>query len=176
MFLIQSVMTGTLHILPPSLPPGLYEQASGGASRPTVGSPLQAQFTGTSTSSRPSPAFPQRAASPIRSQYTGQAPLEAQYTGNQRRIAPQYTGQSQLGQSSVPASVIRPQLTGQPFALPQPQPFAQPKWDVSPEEKVKSDTFFATLDPQGRGFIEGDVAVAFMVQSKLPETVLAQVW
>ncbi|CAE6514784.1 unnamed protein product [Rhizoctonia solani] len=173
MFLIQSVMTGQLQILPPSLPPGLYEQASGGASRPTVGSPLQAQFTGTSNSSRS--GFPQRAASPIRAQYTGQ-PLEPQYTGTQPRIVPQYTGQSQLGRPPPPPPPIRPQVTGQPFAIPSSSPFAQPKWDVTAEEKAKSDSFFAGLDPQGRGYIEGDVAVTFMVQSKLPETILAQVW
>ncbi|CUA75872.1 EH domain-containing and endocytosis protein 1 [Rhizoctonia solani] len=176
MFLIQSVMTGQLQILPPTLPPGLYEQASGGASRPTVGSPLQAQFTGTSNSSRNASGFPQRAASPIRSQYTGQAPLEPQYTGTQPRIAPQYTGQSQLGRPPAPPPPIRPQVTGQPFAIPQTSPFVQPNWDVSPEEKAKSDSFFAGLDTQGRGYIEGDVAVTFMVQSKLPEAILAQVW
>ncbi|CAE6423113.1 unnamed protein product [Rhizoctonia solani] len=176
MFLIQSVMTGQLQILPPTLPPGLYEQASGGASRPSIGSPLQAQFTGTSNSSRTAPGFPQRAASPIRSQYTGQGPLEPQYTGTQPRIAPQYTGQSQFGRAPPPPPPVRPQVTGQPFAIPQASPFVQPKWDVSPEEKAKSDQFFAGLDPQGRGFIEGDVAVNFMVQSKLPEAILAQVW
>ncbi|KAG8715334.1 hypothetical protein FRC11_004637, partial [Ceratobasidium sp. 423] len=176
MFLIQAVMTGQLHILPPTLPPGLYEQASGGAPRPSVGSPLQAQFTGTSNSSRTAPGFPQRAASPIRSQYTGQGPIEPQYTGTQPRIAPQYTGQSQFGRPPAPPPPIRPQVTGQPFAIPQASPFVQPKWDVSPEEKAKSDQFFAGLDPQGRGFIEGDVAVNFMVQSKLPEAILAQVW
>ncbi|KAJ1307259.1 hypothetical protein OPQ81_001372 [Rhizoctonia solani] len=158
MFLIQAAMT-----------------ASGGAPRPSVGSPLQAQFTGTSSSSRTA-GFPQRAASPIRTQYTGQAPLEPQYTGTHPRIAPQYTGQSQFGRPPAPPPPVRPQITGQPFAIPQASPFAQPKWDVTPEEKAKSDQFFAGLDPQGRGFIEGDVAVNFMVQSKLPEVVLAQVW
>ncbi|CAE6394549.1 unnamed protein product [Rhizoctonia solani] len=176
MFLIQAVMTGQLQILPPSLPAGLYEQASGGAARPSVGSPLQAQFTGTSNSSRTASGFPQRAASPIRTQYTGQAPLEPQYTGTQPRITPQYTGQSQFSRPPAPPPPIRPQVTGQPFAIPQASPFAQPKWDVTPEEKAKSDQFFAGLDPQGRGFIEGDVAVNFMVQSKLPEAILAQVW
>lgn len=175
MFLIQSVMSGALNIIPSSLPPGLYEQASGGAPRPSLSSPLQAQFTGNSTGSHPSTSFAQRAASPIRAQFSGQAPLEPQYTGGQqRRIAPQYTGQSQFSLNAPPVPALRPQLTGQPFAIP--QPFTAPKWDVSLEEKTKSDNFFATLDPQGRGFIEGDVAVSFMVQSQLPENILAQVW
>ncbi|KAG9094342.1 hypothetical protein FRC06_010894 [Ceratobasidium sp. 370] len=175
MFLIQSVMSGALHIIPPSLPPGLYEQASGGVPRPSLSSPLQAQFTGNSTGSRPGTGLAQRAASPIRAQFTGQTPLEPQYTGGQqRRIATQYTGQSQfsLNSAPAPAQALRPQVTGQPFAIP--QPFNQAKWDVSSEEKAKSDAFFTTLDPQGRGFIEGDVAVTFMVQSQLPESILAQ--
>ncbi|KAF8689045.1 Eps15 homology domain, partial [Rhizoctonia solani] len=176
MFLIQAVMTGQLQILPSGLPAGLYEQASGGAPRPSIGSPIQAQFTGTSNSSRTAPGYPQRAASPIRTQYTGQGPLEPQYTGTQPRIAPQYTGQSQFSRPPAPPPPVRPQVTGQPFAIPQVPPFAQPKWDVTQEEKAKSDQFFAGLDPQGRGFIEGDVAVNFMVQSKLPEAILAQVW
>ncbi|ELU40092.1 EF hand domain-containing protein [Rhizoctonia solani AG-1 IA] len=176
MFLIQAVMTGQLQILPSGLPAGLYEQASGGAPRPSIGSPIQAQFTGTSNSSRTAPGYPQRAASPIRTQYTGQGPLEPQYTGTQPRIAPQYTGQSQFSRPPAPPPPVRPQVTGQPFAIPQAPPFAQPKWDVTQEEKAKSDQFFAGLDPQGRGFIEGDVAVNFMVQSKLPEAILAQVW
>lgn len=168
-------MSGALQVIPPSLPPGLYEQASGGAPRPSLGSPLQAQFTGNSASSRQGSSIAQRAASPIRAQYTGQAPLEPQYTGGrQARVMPQYTGQSQFSLSSTPAPALRPQTTGQPFAIP--QAFAQPKWDVSAEEKAKSDSFFATLDSQGRGFIEGDVAVNFMVQSQLPEAILAQVW
>ncbi|KAG8779755.1 hypothetical protein FRC12_023852 [Ceratobasidium sp. 428] len=174
MFLIQSVMSNTLHIIPPSLPPGLYEQASGGAPRPSLNSPLQAQFTGNSTGSRPGTGLAQRAASPIRAQFTGQAPLEPQYTGGQqRRIATQYTGQSQFS-AQAPTPALRPQITGQPFAIP--QPFNQQKWDVTAEEKAKSDSFFASLDTQGRGFIEGDVAVTFMVQSQLPENILAQVW
>ncbi|KAF8754352.1 Eps15 homology domain [Rhizoctonia solani] len=158
MFLIQAVMTGQLQILPSGLPAGLYEQASGGAPRPSIGSPIQAQFTGTSNSSRTAPGYPQRAASPIRTQYTGQGPLEPQYTGTQPRIAPQYTGQSQFSRPPAPPPPVRPQVTGQPFAIPQAPPFAQPKWDVTQEEKAKSDQFFAGLDPQGRGFIEGDVA------------------
>ncbi|KAG9096481.1 hypothetical protein FRC07_010929, partial [Ceratobasidium sp. 392] len=125
MFLIQSVMSGTLHVIPSSLPAGLYEQASGGLPHPSLGSPLQAQFTGTSSS--------QPAATPIRKQSTSQT-----------------------------------------FAVS--QPFNYPKWDVTHEEKAKSDSFFATLDPQGHGFIEGDVAVTFMVQSQLSESVLEQVW
>lgn len=53
---------------------------------------------------------------------------------------------------------------------------ASQPWDVTVEEKARFDQFFDSLDTQRRGFIEGDVAVPFMLQSKLSEDVLAQVW
>ena len=53
---------------------------------------------------------------------------------------------------------------------------AAPAWDVTAEEKARFDQFYDSLDTQRRGFIEGDVAVPFMLQSKLSEDVLAQVW
>jgi len=61
---------------------------------------------------------------------------------------------------------------------PVPAPFAatQPAWDVTPADKAKADKFFDTLDAQKRGYIEGDVAVPFMIDSKLPEDVLALIW
>jgi epidermal growth factor receptor substrate 15 len=58
--------------------------------------------------------------------------------------------------------------------FPQSRP-TQP-WDVTPEAKATSDRFFAQLDPQNRGVIEGDVAVPFMLQSQLDEGTLATVW
>jgi epidermal growth factor receptor substrate 15 len=53
---------------------------------------------------------------------------------------------------------------------------AQQPWDVTPGAKATSDRFFTTLDPQDKGFIEGDVAVPFMLQSQLDEGVLASIW
>jgi len=47
---------------------------------------------------------------------------------------------------------------------------------VTPTEKQASDRFFDQLDKFGRGLIDGDVAVPFMLESKLPEVVLASVW
>ncbi|KAI6110079.1 hypothetical protein F5141DRAFT_1215529 [Pisolithus sp. B1] len=116
MYLIQTAMSGKLPFIPTTLPPGLYEQASGG--------------------------------------------LVAQVTG----------GSSHLG---TPASSTFPFSPTKP-----PPPLAQPSapWDITPAEKATSDRFFDTLDTLKRGYIEGDVAVPFMLQSKLPEDVLAQVW
>ncbi|QRV74778.1 hypothetical protein RhiJN_02793 [Ceratobasidium sp. AG-Ba] len=64
MFFIQAAMSGTLQIMPTSLPPGLYEQASGSTSRPFV-EPL---YTGSSSSSTSIFGFRSIAQSPTVSQ------------------------------------------------------------------------------------------------------------
>ncbi|KAG1774243.1 hypothetical protein EV702DRAFT_1125856 [Suillus placidus] len=88
-------------------------------------------------------------------------------------------------------NAVQPQLTGQASpAPPLPNRRLAPsklaptippfpgvaQWDVTASEKAGADRFFDTLDTQHRGYIEGDVAVPFMLQSNLPEDVLAQVW
>lgn len=76
------------------------------------------------------------------------------------------------------ASPTPPQQSASVFAPQQQQPQLQQQvaWDVTPAEKQASDRFFANLDKFGRGVIDGDVAVPFMLESKLPESVLAAVW
>ncbi|KAG0285516.1 hypothetical protein BGZ96_010255 [Linnemannia gamsii] len=49
-------------------------------------------------------------------------------------------------------------------------------WDVSPEEKAKFDRYFDQLDIDHDGFVEGEMAVPFFMESKQPEAVLAQIW
>lgn len=49
-------------------------------------------------------------------------------------------------------------------------------WAISPADKVRFDSIYATLDKTNRGFITGDEAVPFFSNSKLPEEVLAQIW
>lgn len=99
---------------------------------------------------------------------------------------------SSPGFSPVPRhNAVQPQLTGQASpAPPLPNRRLAPsrlaptippfpgvaQWDVTAAEKAAADRFFDTLDSHHRGYIEGDVAVPFMLQSKLPEDVLAQVW
>ena len=88
-------------------------------------------------------------------------------------LPPQHTGQNQL---------LQPNITGVSSKLKTPaRSFAHsnghaPAWDVSPTEKTSSDRLFDTLDLQKRGYIEGEVAVPFMLESKLPGEVLAQIW
>jgi epidermal growth factor receptor substrate 15 len=76
-----------------------------------------------------------------------------------------------------PASPIVRQNTGP--ASPQyrqPTPVRGANWDVTTEAKNTSDRFFEQLDTQNRGYIEGDVAVPFMLQSQLDEGTLAAIW
>ncbi|WVQ80854.1 hypothetical protein IAT38_002961 [Cryptococcus sp. DSM 104549] len=173
MYLIQSCMSNPSLVLPPTLPQGTYEAASGGRAPPPqhgiATSPISRQHTGGA------------AASPVRPQYTGGA-----YGGG--ILQPQGTGQS----AGSPARAVPPppsrqftagSLPGSAFGAgntPQRQlsGFAQPgpPWDVTPQAKATSDSFFSSLDPQGKGVIDGDVAVPFMLQSQLDEGTLANIW
>ncbi|KAG8901828.1 hypothetical protein FRC00_004226 [Tulasnella sp. 408] len=163
MFFIQLAMSQPTFVIPTTLPPGLYEQASGGKSPQSV---RTHQTGGSSTGP----------GSPIARQFTGQQSIRAQYTG--QTVTTQHTGQG----------LHSPQLTGPPSRLsmapsvlstmstPATSTHSAGDWDISSQEKATADSFFATLDTQKRGFVEGDVAVPFMVKSGLPEPVLAQIW
>lgn len=153
MYLIQACMANSNLQLPATLPAGTYEQASGGRPPPTgPTSPIARQNTG-----------PQ---SPVRPQYTGGA-LQPQRTGQSTHVQPQSTPprQGSVGPAFAGAS-----------AFGQNRSATQQAWDVKPEAKATSDRFFAQLDQQNRGVIEGDVAVPFMLQSQLDEGSLATIW
>ncbi|KAG2149296.1 hypothetical protein DEU56DRAFT_869486 [Suillus clintonianus] len=91
-------------------------------------------------------------------------------------VQPQLTGQASpappLPNRRLGPSRLAPNIPAFPGVAPQ----STSNWDVTTAEKAGADHFFDTLDPQRRGYIEGDVAVPFMLQSNLPEDVLAQVW
>lgn len=65
-------------------------------------------------------------------------------------------------QVSTPLS-LSAQSTGEP-------------WAITPADKARFDTVFATVDRQGRGFITGEQAVEFFGNARLPEDTLAQIW
>ncbi|KAK0448373.1 uncharacterized protein EV420DRAFT_856567 [Desarmillaria tabescens] len=163
MYLVQGAMSGQITTIPSVLPPALYQQASGS---PAVQSAVRAQTTGTSGSFSPiNSTFSQRT---VQSQYTGQnqLPLQADVTGGfparrgppvpphlPARPSPSQVGSGAFGRASV-----------------------NTHWDITPAEKTDSDKFFDNLDSQRRGYIEGDVAVPFMLESQLGEEDLARVW
>ena len=160
-------MSGQLQSIPAVLPPSIFEQAANG---------IAPQATGSSGHMSPSltGSFSNRSIQP---QYTGQAlsQIQPQMTGQTLSyLQPHTTGQLRPGPGAPP---LPARSTGSSAAFPFLQTQSTgAQWDVTPQEKASADRIFATLDAQKRGYIEGDVAVPFMLQSNLPEEVLAQVW
>lgn len=162
-------MAGTLSNIPAILPPYIYDQAKGGADS------VVSHATGSSAGFSPgvTGGFPGR---PLAHQYTGQGILQPQYTG-QGILQPQSTGQRPtppVPPRTTNISSFSNQSHASPFAVPSQSTGQQ--WDVTPAEKASADSFFDSLDTQKKGYIEGDVAVPFMLQSKLSDDVLAQIW
>ncbi|KAG8831584.1 hypothetical protein FRC17_002900 [Serendipita sp. 399] len=168
MYFIQGSMSNppTIPVLPPSIPPFLWDQAGG---RPPS---VHSHTTGESLPSPATSGF-----KPFTPQFTGgsMAPLQLQPQQTGPPIAPQHTG-SRVYPSRPSNFSITPQLTGSPFPLSRPPAVVQIPWDITADEKAKSDGFFETLDASRSGYIEGSTAVPFMLLSQLSEDVLARIW
>ena len=78
-------------------------------------------------------------------------------------------------QYSGPSRTQSP-LNRQPFSTPLFTQSTGPEWLISPQEKASYDNVFTTVDVAKAGIINGDQAVAFFTNAKLPEEVLAQIW
>jgi epidermal growth factor receptor substrate 15 len=112
------------------------------------------------------------------------------YEAASRRGAPArtFTGSRPTSASEVPpVPAIPRQFTGSPIRTQSPltrQQFAPPvsaqstggDWLISPHEKAEFDRIFNTVDTARRGVINGEQAVTFFSNSRLPEEVLAQIW
>ncbi|KAH9951498.1 hypothetical protein B0H21DRAFT_880758 [Amylocystis lapponica] len=165
MYLIQASMSGQVQFLPTTLPPGLYGQAAGESGFKTVA----VHATGESGSFSPASnsSFSGRPTSTIQPQFTGSTTiLQPQMTGQARQSpAPQLPTRSALANVAPAFPFLQQQSTGH----------AQ-QWDVTSAEKASADIFFHGLDTQKKGYIEGEIAVPFMLQSELSEDVLAHIW
>ncbi|KAL7414092.1 hypothetical protein BDY24DRAFT_414779 [Mrakia frigida] len=189
MYFIQGVMSQKITTLPQTLPPGLYETASEGRSLPV------SSFNQDLRSLSHSPAPISAPSTPIPRQVTGQqqpmSPVSRNVTGGggfpqsqpSHQMLPNVTGgsfsnqnQNQNNSSSFASPTTRQQSGFASAFTPAPAPQAQVPWDVTAAEKTASDKFFDELDTFGRGILDGDVAVPFMLQSKLPEVDLASIW
>ncbi|KAL1746995.1 hypothetical protein HDZ31DRAFT_32999 [Schizophyllum fasciatum] len=151
MYFIQHVMSGHISFIPSSLPPGLYQQAGGVAPQATGSVATHMTGGGSGFPAQPSP-------------------LPQQYTGHRQPLQPNMTGNRVVSTPNLPARPAAAAFGSQAFGT------SQPAWDVTPVEKANSDKFFDGLDTAKLGYIEGDVAVPFMLQSNLPEDDLARVW
>lgn len=157
-------MAGTISFIPTTLPPGFYEQAAGRSldNIATHSTGVASHSTGLSGSFSPTTSSAFTARSTISTQPTGQSSyLQSQYTGQQ---------QSAFAKPPVRAPTL-PASIGSPFHTQAAQ-----AWDVTPAEKANADRFFDRLDTAKRGYIEGDIAVPFMLESTLSEEVLALIW
>ncbi|CCM03843.1 uncharacterized protein FIBRA_05992 [Fibroporia radiculosa] len=162
LYLIQATMSGQLQSIPPVLSPSLYEQAGG---KPALDG-VAVHATGGSGTYSPSSLNTSFASRPM-------STIEPHFTGQGSPLQPQMTGQMRSTSATLPRSA----LSNATYPLVQAQATGSAQsWDVTPTEKTSADRLFETLDQQKRGYIEGDVAVPFMLQSKLAEDVLAQVW
>ncbi|KEF54522.1 uncharacterized protein A1O9_09689 [Exophiala aquamarina CBS 119918] len=82
-------------------------------------------------------------------------------------LPPQFTGFNHRPQSPITRQQVSTPLSAQSTGE---------SWLVSPADKARFDSIFATIDRQGRGFITGEQAVEFFGNARLPEEVLAQIW
>jgi len=114
--------------------------------------------------------------SALQQQTTGDIQARTQFMAPQ--VVPQMTGSRVVPSTpSRPSNFpVAPPLATAPFPLARPGTASSPPWDITVEEKAKSDGFFDTLDVARLGYIEGGAAVPFMLLSGLPEDTLARVW
>ncbi|KAG6820783.1 hypothetical protein H0H93_011548 [Arthromyces matolae] len=163
MYFIQALMSSQLTFVPTTLPPGLYQQAAGNLA--SAQGAVRSHMTGTSGSF---------------------SPLSGVFSQSRSTIQPQHTGQSQLLQpnhtglpapSNPPALPSRPVVPSNPTSPPSVHLHnGLAQWDVTPEDKASADRFFDDLDTSRRGYIEGDVAVPFLLKSNLLGEDLAHIW
>lgn len=147
MFLIQHTMNTTLPTLPSVLSPALYASALS-LPVPSLGTP------------RNLPTSPMR--QPASMIYAPVTTLSPQMTGQSFSSSQQQQSQQQSAFSSP---------------IKQFQPVQQnPPWDISAQEKAEADKYFAGLDPSNKGVVEGEMALPFMMASRLAVEVLAVVW
>ncbi|PFH46118.1 hypothetical protein AMATHDRAFT_70603 [Amanita thiersii Skay4041] len=159
MYFIQAVMSGQLSNIPTSLPPGLYQQAASNPSQAAI----TMQLTGNNGSFSPTRgSFSPSRVPVVQPQYTGQKALQTEHTSlSAQRVPP-----------NVPTRSATAPFTSSPFA----PSTASAHWDVTSSEKANADRFFDELDLHKRGYIEGEIAVPFMLKSNLPGEDLARVW
>lgn len=178
---------------------GRLSSGSGSNLRSMTTSPQPISRQGTGNAVIPRQLTGGNIMAPVQRHFTGQpptSPIARNVTGGQfqqpatHQMLPNVTGGSFKQQPNYSSPVPPSQTYSAPVrgasglgvsAFGSPPPPAQQKqanipWDVSAAEKSAADGFFNQLDKFGRGVLEGDVAVPFMLESKLPEMTLASIW
>ncbi|KAG0199169.1 hypothetical protein BGX28_007516 [Mortierella sp. GBA30] len=155
MYYIQHTMDGSISSLPATLPASILKACTSvpTGSGATGAGILSSPIMGTQTLPR---------------QLTGG---NLNVHGNPGLVGRQLTGSlgmtSQLAKQNTGGAGSSSNLFGATDSVP---------WDITPEEKAKFDRFFDQLDKNGTGVVGGEEAGRFFMNSRLPESVLAQIW
>ncbi|KAG0252355.1 hypothetical protein DFQ27_008138 [Actinomortierella ambigua] len=152
MYYIQHTMNGSVKMLPATLPLPVLKACS-------------APGAGVITS-------------PVLSTQT----LPRQVTGGgvSGHLPRQMTGSFGLTSSPLPKQLTGGQVSSSTSAFglgsASSLPSLDTTWDITTDEKAKYDRFFDQLDKTGSGALGGEEASKFFMNSRLPESVLAQIW
>ncbi|KAI9595465.1 hypothetical protein BDF19DRAFT_442049 [Syncephalis fuscata] len=152
MYLIQHTMDGSLKQLPGKLPNGFYP-----------GTPL---------------TTPTSASTPVPNSMSGSPAVHPVSVGTLSRYHTPSERSIASGSMTMSRAVSNQNNETRPGIFP-PDTSANTNnmaWDVTPEQQSTFGRYFDGLDPGKRGFIGGDEAVRFFLNSKLPENVLAHIW
>ncbi|KAF9977719.1 hypothetical protein BGZ73_005082 [Actinomortierella ambigua] len=107
-------------------------------------------------------------------------PRQATGGGVSGHLPRQMTGSFGLSTSPLPKQLTGGQMPSatSAFGLSSSStlPSLDTTWDIAPEEKAKFDRFFDQLDKTGSGALGGEEASKFFMNSRLPESILAQIW
>ncbi|KAF9557074.1 hypothetical protein EC968_007807 [Mortierella alpina] len=154
MYYIQHTMDGSIASLPTTLPASILKACSVGGGGMSGAGLISSPVMGAQT-------------------------LPRQLTGGNLNVhsSPGFVGRQLTGSLGMTSSPLAKQNTGGAgsssnlFGASDNVP-----WDISPEEKAKFDRFFDQLDKNGTGVVGGEEASRFFMNSRLPESVLAQIW
>jgi len=97
-----------------------------------------------------------------------------QTSGGPTAIPRQVSGSSAGNIPRTQSPLARAPAYGAPPA--QPAQSTSVPWLITPADKGKFDSFFNSIDVQRRGILNGEQAVSFFSDSRLPEETLASIW
>ncbi|RKO89245.1 hypothetical protein BDK51DRAFT_40476, partial [Blyttiomyces helicus] len=160
MFLITHIRSGKLSTVPSSIPPQLWNAVAVSSTPPD--SPV-VSFS----SSTPGPASSSSFIPPASSGSFSAAPLSPAIPKppSVSIASPTIDRRRTTRLSSVPV-----------FGSAAESPAVPVEWAIKEEEKANYDAFFDSIDTAKKGYLTGADCYSFLLQSKLPETILAKIW
>ncbi|EFR01342.1 EF hand domain-containing protein [Nannizzia gypsea CBS 118893] len=102
------------------------------------------------------------------------------YEAAARRVVARNSTGSRSIPDVPPVPAIPKQFSGSSHVPRAQSPLSQvhtgSDWLISPQDKAHFDSVFSTVDKARSGYINGDQAVGFFTNARLPEEVLAHIW